>query len=1194
MRNTIILFLVSIILILSCQTGATENTEDKGNQNFHEPLSISIDNDYAPQTLLNVDGKPAGLLVDIWKLWSKKTGKEIVFISGEWKDTLSYLKTGQASIHSGLFFSDSRSQWMSFSQPFFGVGSYIFYSSDSTKIDIMDKLSGIKIGATKGSFQEEYIKMKYPEAIVVPFTNREKMIRSVLSMRIDCLLAEGHAMEYIINRLGMSGNFKMSPQLFKRTFHAGVLKQNTELLKLVDNGFNAISDSELAEIEERWISDPKKQYYRNQVDKIRLTDIEKTWISDHPTIRVGFPSNFPPLFYNEDGVVKGISPDHLKLISTYSGIDFDFITIPAKELNISLENGTIDMSVGFEIPERKNIALNTLSSMTINIVIVGRNDMPVVSSLSAMKGDTIAIVRGINIYTKILKEYPSIQTYPANSLSEALEAVVSKKADALMGSMLMVGYLLHKYPSLKILGPVGAPPEPYVYLVGNEFPELVNIIDKTIKIIPKEDVDAIIQKWFKVQIEQKTDWVIILKWGGTISIFFITIIFLFYYWNKKLKLEIRERKQAEQSLKDSEERFRSFFNYSPLGLNVFDMAGKVVAVNNVARKFFGVSETDPLTGYRFFEDRSITDETKWKVKHGQVAIEERFIDFGVIKEDAMYTTIKDKNDSVFIRLTYAAYGPDLNNPVGIIAIIQDFTERNQIEQSLKDSEERFRLAMQFANDGIFDWNLETNEIYYSPGWKRMLGYGDDELPNDFTVWESLTEPEDVKRSWKMQNELINKKRDRFEMEFKMKHKDGHWIDILSRANAIFDESNKAVRIIGTHVDISERKNLENQLLQSQKLESIGNLAGGIAHEFNNILSIIIGNNELIMEDLPEWSLSRESCEEIRLAGLRARDIVKHLLTFSRQDDSTKKPINMVSVVTESLKLIRSTTPTNIEIKDEISPNCLPILGDATQINQILINLCSNAIDALPISGGIIDIELRNSEVDQQNGVSAHKLAKGKYIKLIVRDNGSGIPQKILDRIFEPYFTTKDVGKGSGIGLAVVHGIIENHGGSITCESAKGEGTTFTILLPAYEGLVEEEREQKNTLPGKGERVLYVDDEPSIAKLGKRHLESLGYDAYSTTDPKKALEMIKAEPDRFDLVISDMAMPNMPGDQLIEQILSVNSKMPTMVCSGYSSRMSETTALEMGIKAFVMKPLNKNELAKKVREILDNGSNPLVK
>ncbi len=656
----------------------------------------------------------------------------------------------------------------------------------------------------------------------------------------------------------------------------------------------------------------------------------------------------------------------------------------------------------------------------------------------------------------------------------------------------------------------------------------------------------------------------------------------------------------------------------------------------------------------------------------------------------------------------------------LFAVAKDITDEKNSETALKKSEQRFALAMEFANDGLFDWNLETNEIYYSPVWKRLLGYDDDELPNDFSIWENLTDPEDVKRSWKMQNELINKKRKRFEMEFKMKHKNGQWIDILSRANAIFDENNKAIRIVGTHVDITEKKKaereikkqkeraerylnlagiifvalnrkgevtlinqkgcdtlgyqsseiigknwfenyipkwlrndlvpisnlllngdtelveyyenpiltkngeekliawhntilkdetgdiighlsageditekrqMEEQLQQAQKMESIGTLAGGIAHEFNNILSIIIGNNELIMEDLPEWSLSRESCEEIRLAGIRARDIVKHLLTFSRQDDSTKKSLDIASVTKEALKLIRATTPSNIEIRDRISSECLPIFGDSTQIHQILINLCNNAADALPVSGGRIDIELYNLDMEKNKFPSASGLSPGKYLQLQVRDNGIGMDTETLEKIFDPYFTTKDVGKGSGIGLAVVHGIVKNHGGSINCKSTKGQGSVFTILIPAYKGPITEETDNKDILSGHGEKILYVDDEPSIAKLGKRHLDSMGYNSHSTTDPYEALKMIRDEPHRFDLVISDMAMPQMPGDQLIAEILNINPKLPTIICTGYSSRMSETKASEMGVKAFVMKPLNKSELSEKVRLILD-GSNQI--
>jgi CheY-like chemotaxis protein len=224
----------------------------------------------------------------------------------------------------------------------------------------------------------------------------------------------------------------------------------------------------------------------------------------------------------------------------------------------------------------------------------------------------------------------------------------------------------------------------------------------------------------------------------------------------------------------------------------------------------------------------------------------------------------------------------------------------------------------------------------------------------------------------------------------------------------------------------------------------------------------------------------------------------------------------------------------------------------------------------------------------KNGIwfSAKQLSPGKYIKLVVQDNGSGMKKDTLDRIFEPYFTTKGVGEGSGIGLAVVHGIVENHGGAIVCESSVGVGTIFTILIPAHEGPVKEEFGKQNMPLGNGERILYVDDEPSIAKLGRRRLESLGYDVFSTTDPAEALELIKTNPGRFDLVISDMAMPKMPGDKLITEILAVNPEIPAIICTGYSSRVSEPAASGIGVKAFLMKPLNKSELAEKVREVLD--------
>nr|WP_320192053.1 chemotaxis protein CheB [uncultured Desulfobacter sp.] len=507
---------------------------------------------------------------------------------------------------------------------------------------------------------------------------------------------------------------------------------------------------------------------------------------------------------------------------------------------------------------------------------------------------------------------------------------------------------------------------------------------------------------------------------------------------------------------------------------------------------------------------------------------------------------------------------------------QQLVERNRFIETILESLP-IGLGVNYVDSGEVTYlNEKFSEIY---GWPKT------DFPNIDNFFDKVF-PNPKNRELlqeKIMSDIASKDLTRMVWEdLEITTKKGEKRIVSATNIPLFDQN----LMISTVQDLTEKRKLETQLQQAQRMESIGNLAGGIAHEFNNVLSIIIGNNELIVEDLPEWSISRENCEEIRLAGLRARDIVKHLLTFSRQDNSTKKPINIVSTITESIKLIRSTTPTNIEIREKIDPDCRPILGDSTQINQILINLCSNAVDALPTAGGRIDIELCNADISKHEEIAIHTLAPGKYVKLIVRDNGSGMDAEISERIFDPYFTTKDIGKGSGIGLSVVHGIVENHGGAIVCDSTIDQGTVFTILMPAYDGRVEEVSIKTDMFSGNGEKILYVDDEPSIAKLGKRHLESLGYDAYMTTDPKEALEMIKAEPDRFNLVISDMAMPNMPGDQLIDEILSINPQMPTMICSGYSSRMSKEKASKMGINAFVMKPLNKAELAKKVREILE--------
>jgi len=384
----------------------------------------------------------------------------------------------------------------------------------------------------------------------------------------------------------------------------------------------------------------------------------------------------------------------------------------------------------------------------------------------------------------------------------------------------------------------------------------------------------------------------------------------------------------------------------------------------------------------------------------------------------------------------------------------------------------------------------------------------------------------------------------------------------------------------------ERKKLENQLQQVQKMESIGTLAGGIAHDFNNILGIIVGNTELAMDDVPEWNPARSNLEEIRTASLRARDVVKQILAFSRRSPQKMKPIKIGPIIKESLKLLRSSIPKTIEIHQDISSNSDTVRADPTQINQILINLCTNAAHAMRGKGGVLEVGMENVELDEDTATRFHDLLPGEYVKLTVSDTGHGMEPKVLKRIFDPYFTTKKVGEGSGMGLSVVHGIVKTHGGHISVDSQSGIGTTIQIFFPCTKSKPEPEFEMPVEIPRGHERILFVDDEQAMVNAIQSMIERLGYEVTARTSSIEAQEAFRANPDRFDLVITDFTMPNMTGMELAKKLLKLRSDVPIILCTGYSDQINEDKAKRNGIRAFVMKPVALSEIANSIRKVLD--------
>lgn len=385
---------------------------------------------------------------------------------------------------------------------------------------------------------------------------------------------------------------------------------------------------------------------------------------------------------------------------------------------------------------------------------------------------------------------------------------------------------------------------------------------------------------------------------------------------------------------------------------------------------------------------------------------------------------------------------------------------------------------------------------------------------------------------------------------------------------------------------AERLLLLQHLERSQRLEAIGTLASGIAHDFNNILAVVIGCTELALLRTPRESKSLENLEMVLSAGKRAKDLVKQILAFSRQSEEERKPIQIIDTMKEVLKFIRASLPATIEIREDIDSDSGNILADPVQIHQIIMNLCTNAHHAMSEKGGVLEVKLASVNLGADGAAVHPDLKPGPHVNVTVKDTGSGMDDATMAKIFDPYFTTKAKGVGTGLGLAVVHGLVKNHGGAIAVESEAGKGSVFNLYFPAIQKEVAEETRIQEVMPTGHEHILLVDDEPVLLDMSREMLEYLGYSVETRTSSVEALALFSANPDRFDLVITDMTMPFMTGDKLAMELMRIRADIPIVVCTGYSERIVYEQAKAMGIRAFVMKPILMAKMAEAIRDALD--------
>jgi len=638
-----------------------------------------------------------------------------------------------------------------------------------------------------------------------------------------------------------------------------------------------------------------------------------------------------------------------------------------------------------------------------------------------------------------------------------------------------------------------------------------------------------------------------------------------------IEREIAERIQVEEALRESEEDYK---------LLIKNLPGVVYRGYRDWSVRFLDSTIKELTGYDFKEFNSR------KMKWSDVIVEEDLKTVSESFRKALKTgksyvreyRIKTKDGST---RWIQDRGQIVHNNGGeresISGVFFDITERKQVEKE----RDLLATAIEQAAESVIVSARPGTIQYVNPAFEQLSGFTRKEIVGkNFRILKSDRHDESFyKEMWDVissgeiwSGHITNRMKDDTLREFETK------------ISPVRDSSGEVVNFVSVSRDVTQEIALQAQLQQTQKMQAIGTLAGGIAHDFNNILAAVIGYTEIAIADVEKGGLLHDNLKEVLKAGERAKDLVNQILTFSRQSEQDLKPIKVELIVKEVLKLIRASLPATIEIHQDLKSNAA-VLGNDTKIHQVLMNLCTNAAHAMGEKGGMLDVSLADVELDADYAAKHFDIKPGPYLKLSVRDTGQGISSDLLGQIFDPFFTTKQQGEGTGMGLSVVHGIVKSHGGTISVYSEPGEGSIFNVYLPAIESSSEQKAREEKPVPTGTERILFVDDEQALVNMGKQLLESLGYEVTIRSSSIEALELFKVQPDKFDLVITDLTMPNMTGDELAQKLMAIRPDIPVILCTGFSTKMTAEKTKAMGIRAFVLKPIIKRDIAEAIRNVL---------
>ncbi|MGD9008818.1 MAG: transporter substrate-binding domain-containing protein, partial [Desulfobacteraceae bacterium] len=1091
---------------------------------------------------------------DFVTLMGRHLGLHMTVVPGlNWPQILEGARNGSLDVVVTAVKTSEREAYLRFSKIYIPTPLVIMAREDDQTIDGPEDMAGHKVALVKGYSSAERAMAEHPAIKPHMVDTPLEGLTAVSVGEADLYVGVLGINDYLSKKHGLT-NIKAVARYDMRFVgqRFGVRKDWPQLVAILDKTLEAIPEKKKISIFNTWIStNTALEGAAALQQRYCLTEEETSWIRNHPTIRLGVDPEFAPFeFFSKDGAYSGIASDYVKILNYRLGLNMQVVpNLTWKESMAAAARRELDVLPCVAVTEGRRLGFN-FSDPYLNFhrIIINRTDAPFFSDLKDIAGLKVA-VQADTSHSGYLKDHTDIEPILYATLQEALRAVSDGQADALVGNIASATYWIRRLhlTNLKVAAPVSHELQSLHFAVRKDWPELVSIINKGLASISLYKEDKIRKYWIDVEYDPGIDpvrfWKRIMQVVGGALLILAAVA----AWNFMLKKEIRKRRIIEKNMTyrlDFEtlllEMSSLFINLKSKQINeqISQALTRIAAFVDAQSGFvFGISDH----GKRFFSSHGwFSDQLKSKME-----------DFRQLDAATMPWWVRRLKRNEVIAVPSIAKLPD-----------QAAVEKELLLSAGINAIVSIPMSMGGEIIGFMGVASVQDERHWSS--------------DEITLLQAMGQIFTNALQRKQAEQALQCSYDELEQRVAERTAD------LAEANLSLQQ-----QIAERKRMEAEKEKLAEQLIHAQKMEAIGTMAGGIAHDFNNILMPILGYAEMTKLTLAPVSEGSKYLDHIINAGNRAKDLIKQILTFSRQTGLDSEPVNLKSLVKETLRLMRSSLPLAVEIREFIDPNAGDIMGNPTQIHQLLMNLCTNARHAMHEHGGILTVSV--DEVRHPDGavLEGDPLEAGTYIRLRISDTGQGIQESIKSRILEPYFTTKSPDEGTGLGLSVVHGIVKKHGGHLTFSSEVNKGTTFQILFPKQSAATAEETvEPEQIAQGGTEHIWVLDDDNVIAQMMQRMLQSLGYGARAFTRSDQLIGEFKKNGERVDLVITDMTMPNLTGVELARQLIDLRADIPIILCSGFNETIDEARAKEIGIREYLMKPVDMKELAGVVRKVLD--------